>query len=255
MPNYFSQKPEASIIIITRNQRGFLKRSLPAIFEQTLKDFEVIAVDSGSTDGALELMKKYPIEMVHYKGPVGPEFNYARVFNMGAKQAKGKFLVRLSGDAIPANKFWLANLLEPFLDSKIGGTYSKQIYTSSADPGQRLLYFFAFSRFHWFFEKVACNLMFWGTSCAIRRDLWQKIPFDEAQKRMEDARWSLEISKLGYKTVYAPSSIVYHTHQRGWRTIVRVFWPGSVKFAFLYLKALYWTLRNKVKFLKFDKVF
>lgn len=211
---------KASIIIITWNQKKFLEKSLPAIFNQTIKDFEVIAVDSDSTDGAIELMAKYSVKIIHYRDALGPVFNYARAFNMGAKEAKGKFLVRLSGDAIPANKFWLKNLLKPFSNSKIAGTYSKQIYNSSSDPVHKLLCFFVSSRFHSFFEKVACNLMFWGTSCAIRQDLWQKVPFDEKQKRMEDARWSLEVSKLGYKTVYVSSSMVYHTHQRGKKVIL-----------------------------------
>lgn len=239
------RRPKASIIIITWNQRRFLEKSLPMIFDQIFKDFEAIAVDSGSTDGALELMRKYPIKIVHYKGSTGSGFNYARAFNLGAKEARGEFLVRLSGDAIPANKFWLVNLLKPFSDPKVAGSYSRQLYSFSADWDQRLLGFFVFSRFHSFFEKTACGLMFWGASCALRRDLWQKVPFDEIQKRMEDACWSLKVNRLGYKTVYVPFSIVKHTHKRSFLKTGRLFLSTLKSISVLYFKALAWTLWGK----------
>jgi rhamnosyltransferase len=115
-------KPQVSIIILTKNQKRFLKQSLPMIFTQTFKDFEVIIVDSGSIDGSLEIMENYPVKILKIK--MVP-FNYAKAFNFGASKAKGDYLVRLSGDAIPANQYWLENLLKGLESKKVVGTYSR----------------------------------------------------------------------------------------------------------------------------------
>ncbi len=49
----------ASVIVITKNQKRFLEMSVPAIQCQQLDSaFEIIAVDSGSTDGAVEYLKE-----------------------------------------------------------------------------------------------------------------------------------------------------------------------------------------------------
>src|SRR3712207_2042463 len=103
----------ASVVIITKNQRAFLQRSLPVIAAQRGFEeggLEVIVVDSGSTDGAQEVVRASvgPVRLVE----IPPRtFTYARAHNAGAAQAQGDLLVRLSGDAIPADACWLSRLL------------------------------------------------------------------------------------------------------------------------------------------------
>lgn len=48
-----------SIIVPVYNVEKFLRESLDSIISQTLKDFEVICVNDGSTDNSLEILKKY----------------------------------------------------------------------------------------------------------------------------------------------------------------------------------------------------
>src|SRR3990172_10003220 len=116
---------EASIIIITKDQKEFLQKTLPVLLNQEFKGkYEIIVVDSGSTDDALQYIKSLPINLVQ----ISPEtFNYARAFNTGSKKAKGKLLIRLSGDCLPQDNFFLKEILDGFEDTKVGGTYGRYI--------------------------------------------------------------------------------------------------------------------------------
>jgi glycosyltransferase involved in cell wall biosynthesis len=214
--------PETSIIIITLNQKHSLQKTIGKLKRQQYKDFEVIAVDSGSTDGSKEMLKKNRAQLINYRGKTGyKEFNFARAFNMGAKKSQGKYLVRLSGDVIPRDRYWLKNLLKPLKDqpkstntSNIAATYSRQYCDQDSDLHHKFLSFLVFSRYRNYLEKLAPGFMFWGASAAIRRDLWEKYPFSEKQRQGEDVHWGAMMATLGYKVVYCPRSRVQHDHHK-----------------------------------------
>jgi rhamnosyltransferase len=224
------RNPKASIIIITKNQRRFMERTLPMIFKQAFKDFEVIIVDSGSTDGALEVMEKYPVKIVK----IPPDhFNYSRAFNIGAKEAKGEILVRLSGDCVPAEKNWLESLIEPFNESKIGASFGKYLYPNS--PGEGLKKF-------WPKERIPDRIIIYsakpgplsgikigilefgktrnidvfalaGGNCALRKSIWEKRPFNENLIAAEDAEYAWFLHIINYDIAYQPTAGVYHSHR------------------------------------------
>ena len=47
---------------------------------------------------------------------------------------------------------------------------------------------------------------------AIRRDIWEKIPFDPSVTNIEDRIWAGEVIKAGYKLIYEPEAAVFHYH-------------------------------------------
>ena len=213
--------PLASIIILTKDQRRFLKRSLPAIFSQTIKNLEVILIDSSAKEDNKDLFAKYPVRRV----VIHPDdFQYASAFNKGASLAKGKFLVRLSGDAIPKDKSWLKSLLNNFKNKKVGGVYSRWVNNTKANLFDRFITFVAMPNERVVFSK-APNWS--GASGALRKELWQKYPFNEKLDYCEDWDWSRTIQKNGYLIVYEPKSVVYHSNNenilriglRGFKTI------------------------------------
>ena len=115
---------KASIVILTKNAGNSFYYTLSNIFSQTFKDFEVIIIDSGSEDRTLEIAREFPAKI--YKIPP-EEFGHGKTRNLAAKLAHGEFIVYLTQDAIPANEFWLSNLLRNFQDSSIGAAFSRQI--------------------------------------------------------------------------------------------------------------------------------
>src|SRR3989338_2725303 len=123
---------DISIIIPTKNGMTFIGETLRRIYTQNvLLSFEIIVIDSGSTDGTIEVIKSFPqIRLIQIK----PErFRHGRTRNLGAKEARGKHLVFLNQDAWPADEFWLVNLLKDFdKDEKIAGVFSRQIHREGA---------------------------------------------------------------------------------------------------------------------------
>jgi len=198
-------KPQVSIIILTKNQKRFLKQSLPMIFTQTFKDFEVIIVDSGSIDGSLEIMENYPVKILKIK--MVP-FNYAKAFNFGASKAKGDYLVRLSGDAIPANQYWLENLLKGLESKKVVGTYSLYLFSIFSDFLYQIWFRESFK-----FIRGGNPVSFGGASCVVKKEAWKKYPFNEKWGSGEDWEWGQVMKQLGYQILYQKDSLVFHEHR------------------------------------------
>ena len=89
--------PEISIIIPIYNAQKTLEKCLESIFNQTFKNYEIIAVDDGSTDNSLKILKNYQrqLTIVRQKNQ-----GAAGARNTGAKLARGKFIIFCDADII-----------------------------------------------------------------------------------------------------------------------------------------------------------
>ena len=96
-----------SVIITTHNRCNLLERAIQSVLNQIYKDFELIVVADGCTDGTDSLMKKYEsekrIQYIHYSPAKGG--NYAR--NKGVQNSRGEFIAFLDDD-----DEWLPEKLE-----------------------------------------------------------------------------------------------------------------------------------------------
>jgi GT2 family glycosyltransferase len=106
-----SLNPTISIILVTWNSKDYLPKCLSALSKQTFRDFEVIVVDNGSTDGLLNGFEKqipdFPVRIERLTSNLG----FATANNLGARLARGQWLALLNADAFPEPE-WLACLLE-----------------------------------------------------------------------------------------------------------------------------------------------
>ncbi len=87
--------PQFSVIIPTFNRVELLKRALDSVFGQRFKEFEMIVVDDGSTDGTREYLEDLGAAVKFWTQPnSGP--SGAR--NTGVRQARGEYLAFLDSD-------------------------------------------------------------------------------------------------------------------------------------------------------------
>jgi rhamnosyltransferase len=123
---------DATVIIPTFNGETYLGRILDALAQQKLMvgtktgTFEVLLIDSGSTDSTLDIIASRsgmpgPIEVRLHQIP-NSEFGHGRTRNLGARMARGKYVVYLSHDAVPLGRDWLTNMIAPLVDSKKTGS-------------------------------------------------------------------------------------------------------------------------------------
>jgi len=103
--------PKVSICIPTYNRRNYLKETLESVFTQTYKDYEVVIVDDGSTDGTDQMIKQldYPIRYFWQKNQGHPA---AR--NRMIELAEGEFITFIDSDDLlfPYAVEELMNLVE-----------------------------------------------------------------------------------------------------------------------------------------------
>jgi len=106
--------PLATVAILTYNGETYLEAILSALETQKLDgEFEVLVIDSGSTDATLAIVAAHPSVRLHQIP--NSEFGHGTTRNLAATLATGEFVVYLTHDAIPADDFWLAEMLEPFM--------------------------------------------------------------------------------------------------------------------------------------------
>jgi GT2 family glycosyltransferase len=124
--------PFLSIIVVSWNIAEHLPRCLDALLAQTFHDFEVILVDNGSEDGALDgLQEKYPaldLQIHKLKSNLG----FAVANNMGARFARGQWLALLNADAFPEPD-WLERLVEAAKTHPDAFFSSRQIQAKTPD--------------------------------------------------------------------------------------------------------------------------
>jgi len=91
-----------SIITVNLNNRDGLKKTIDSVICQTSKDFEWIIIDGGSTDGSVELIKKYAEFVIYWVSE--PDNGIFNAMNKGIKKACGDYLLFLnSGDCLAEN--------------------------------------------------------------------------------------------------------------------------------------------------------
>ena len=84
--------PKVSVILPVYNVEKYLAECLDSIRAQTLKDIEIIAVDDGSTDGSLAVLRKYAQTEPRLKVISRKNGGAGAARNTGMDQAKGKYL-------------------------------------------------------------------------------------------------------------------------------------------------------------------
>lgn len=217
--------PDATIALLLKNAQTYLKEILDAVQKQAVGfDVELLAIDSGSIDQTLEILKAYPARVIQ----IDPgEFNHGETRNRAVREAdpSSRYIVFLTQDATPRDANWLPELLSPFQESSsIAGVYSRhiprphasvstvrQLTTLTQTGGKdRLIKKFPDSPDDYYRNQLD-YIYFSNTSSAIQRDVWEKYPFRQVDFA-EDACWADDVLRDGYSLVYEPKSQVIHSH-------------------------------------------
>jgi glycosyltransferase involved in cell wall biosynthesis len=207
-------RPTCSIIIRAYNEEDHIGRLLAGIVEQSIKDVEIIVVDSGSTDATVAIASRFPTKILS----IDPkEFTFGRSLNIGCAAAKGEFLVFASAHVYPRYPDWLERLLTPFRDANIGLVYGMQ----RGDGGTRYSEHQQFKRMYPNNsvnpqKHPLCN----NANAAIRRALWEKHPYDETLSGLEDLAWATWLLSEGYFLAYEADAAVVHVHNESVRQVL-----------------------------------
>lgn len=230
--------PLVSVIIPVKNGLPHFRNVVEMLKEQKLeKSYEVIIIDSGSTDGSLEVVpandKRFRLVKIN-----SSEFGHGRTRNYGASLSKAKYCAFLTHDALPVDENWLSEIIKPMEeDDEVAGVFGRHIAYESDGPFVR-----------WELETHFSGLKNWETvqikdareyarnqgirqvyhfysdnSSCLRRSVWEEFPYPDVEFA-EDQIWAKRIVEAGFKKAFAWNSVVYHSHNYGiWERMQRSF--------------------------------
>lgn len=214
---------ETSVVIRTYNEEKHLPALLDALDRQCYRDFEVIQVDSGSLDRTRDIAAArgiVPISIANH------DFTFGYSLNVGVRAAKGRFVAVVSAHTVPCDQDWLGKLIAPLRDERVAMTYGRQLAVESskfseAEDLRRT--FGPVSR-----QERPGDFRVNNANAAIRRDLWEQHPFDEALTGLEDIEWARHWMRDGWTVLYVPEAALNHIHEESWAQIRRRFYREAV---------------------------
>jgi rhamnosyltransferase len=218
--------PSVSIVVPTFNGAATLPALLGALSRQRVdRPFEVVAVDSGSTDGSIDLLRASGARVITIPGKT---FNHGLTRNLGIEASSGELVVLTVQDAVPASDTWLVALTHPLIQEPcLAGTFARQL--PRPDAGALTRHYLS----RWFASSEAARTVtatraeidalspldrldrctFDNVCSCLRRSVWQQHPFRETPIG-EDVEWAQDVLLAGYRIAYVPDAAVVHSHER-----------------------------------------
>ena len=201
-------KPLVSIITVVLNGATHLEQTIHSVFEQSHEYLEYIIIDGGSTDGTLDIIKKYEEKLEYWVSEA--DNGVSEAFNKGITLTRGDFIQVLNADD------WLS---PDQIETAVGGIYNKDCDYVYGD----LIFHDGFSKPLFLYKGKA------GYDRSIRRtmprlnhptvlaksEMYKNIGgFDSDYKLAMDYEWLLRAHVSGYRGKYIPG-LVGHMRRAG----------------------------------------
>jgi rhamnosyltransferase len=194
----------ASVVVRVKNEAGSIGRTFESLRGQTVP-VEIVVVDSGSSDGTLELARRVADQVIEIPAE---RFSYGYSLNVGASAASAPIHFALSAHCVAPRHDWVERTLEHYERERVGGVNGGLVTPFGAplkEPWVQTL-------------EEARRSPFWGFSnhgSSWRAATWAEHRFDEHLEYAEDKEWALRVLAGGWELVYDPELHVDMTHQ--WR--------------------------------------
>lgn len=208
----------ASIVIRTLNEARHLDELMVMIGRQkTDLDIEVVLIDSGSTDGTLDIAERHGARITHIDKA---EFSFGRSLNRGCAFATGDLLVLISGHCVPVRSDWLQTLCQPLIDGRVDYTYGRQIGDDDSNYAERRIFAKYFPETSAIPQQgFLCN----NANSALTRAAWERYRFDEDLTGLEDMELAKRLTQDGGRVGYVAEAPVFHLHDETWPQVRRRF--------------------------------
>ncbi len=216
---------ETSIIVRTKNEQKWIGVVLGKLQKQTYNDFEIVVVDSGSTDDTIKIAKKYTNKIINIKQE---NFSYPFALNIGCKYASAtKYFVMLSAHSLPISDTWLFDGVSNFGDKKLAGVYGNVWALPDGTIWEKIIFNRQIGKIKMKFKrKIVVKKSKMGTlgftNAIVRKDLWKKHQFDEKYGAGgEDGEWARFYLNKGFYFIKDVNFSVYHSHGLGLKELYK----------------------------------
>jgi rhamnosyltransferase len=199
--------PDTTIVLHCFNEAWALRDTLKALRLQELTGWELIAFDSGSTDGSAELLRaarpRHLIELLPR------DYRPGHVLNLGMELATTGRVIFLNADATPQGPHWLRPLVDALREPTVAAVFGRQIPRPDCQAVFAADYERCFGERR---ESAHWDHFFSMVSSGLRKDIWLERGFLETMQYSEDDEYTRWCRSRGYRIVYQPESVVVHSH-------------------------------------------
>ncbi len=221
--------PMISIIIANKDHASDLRRCIASVLERSTYDnYEIIVVENNSETEEIrnyyeELKENERVRVVTYQG----KFNYSAVNNMGAREAKGEYLLLLNNDTQVITVNWMEELLMYAQREDVGAAGAKLYYENKTIQHAGVVLALGAHRTagHSHYGQHRENLGYMGRLCyaqdvsavtgaclMVAKDLFWKVGGLEESfaVSLNDVDFCLKLREAGYLNVFTPFAELYH---------------------------------------------
>ena len=203
----FMNEPALSLVVRTLNSANTLPQVLGALRRGPAD--QLLIVDSGSTDGTLELAGRHGAEIVPIRRD---DFTYGRALNLGFAAARHDWVLSLSSHTVPMAADFLARY------RTAAARFPAEV-TAAVGPLVTLGHEASLSGGITYFEKDDLRHGFGfgagNPNSLYRRRAWQQRPFDETLGGGEDLHWYCAALRAGEVVAAIHAARVKYISQRG----------------------------------------
>ena len=213
--------PRVSVIIPVRNESLRIRQCVEGILKQTIQVHEILVIDSGSTDGTLEILRSFDeVTVIEIDGST---FNHGLTRNLGVETSSGDFCLLTVGDAYAYDEHWIEHMLDGFTDDEVLAVCGQQVvdhlpennplqwFRPDSEPKIQRLQFSA-SQWQALSPNEKRNATGWDDVNALyRREALINQPFEKTSYS-EDAIWAFNALANGHAIAYNKRGRVYHYH-------------------------------------------
>jgi cellulose synthase/poly-beta-1,6-N-acetylglucosamine synthase-like glycosyltransferase len=206
-----------SIIVPFRNEERSIEYCVLSIINQDYPgSLEILAVDDGSTDKSVEILgtlmrSHHSIRLIR-----GASRGEAEARNAGISVSSGRIIIHFSAHAIAVHNFvstLVSKLIASSADVAAVGCKHMAFDTSEPSMAFGLAIRSTFGAYGTTYHQPKTEQFVESAAfCAWRAEVLTSVgPFDPAMGEGVDAELNLRLAKAGYKLLYTPETIVYHS--------------------------------------------
>lgn len=207
-----SPPPNVTVIMRCKNSDWVIHQALAGLFSQSFRDFELLVVDSGSTDRTLDIVRRYPCRLIEIEAG---DYYPGAVLNRAIGQARGDIIVFQNSDAVPLSSDALQALVSALDAPDVEAAFGRQIPRPEADTWVCRDYAAAFPT-----EGTPPGWMVYSLPfAAMRRSAWEANRFYTDAWGSEDTEWGCRAVRRGSRPRYVPAATVMHSHNYSLRQL------------------------------------
>ena len=245
--------PRVTIVTPSYNQAEFLEETIRSVLLQGYPNLEYIIIDGGSSDGSVEIIRKYEPWLAYWVSE--PDRGQSHAINKGFTRSTGKIMAYLNSDDLyypGALHIAVANMLQSSVDIVIGAIdlikmdqgEASFVTHESPDRGTYLHFFPIFS------NRQTASLRFLQPAMFWRQTIWGKTgQFSEEYNFIMDREWFTRAFAHGAQILTIADALARFTLHPGTKT-------QEYAICFLYERAqMYWRLSGKSDFRRLPCLF